>query len=160
MHPLRLSVSARRTPRAAGFTLIELMLVVAIVGIITAIALPAYQNYVMKSRRSEAQNALSQAAQAQERFRSSRSSYASTMAILYPDGEPSLTHYTLSMSLPPAPNASWTAGYEVHATPKAGSPQVRDTACADIFIRVTRGQLNYRDSTMAANAISSSCWPQ
>lgn len=53
--------------RTAGFTLIELMIVVAIVGILAAIAYPSYASYVQKSHRVDAQGVLLEAAQFMER---------------------------------------------------------------------------------------------
>ena len=51
-----------------GFTLVELMIVVAIIGIFAAIAYPSYQSQVRKSRRADAQTALAELAQLQENF--------------------------------------------------------------------------------------------
>ncbi len=58
-----------------GFTLIELLIVVAIVGILASIALPAYQNSVLRSGRAEAKNELLQVASDQERYFSNFNTY-------------------------------------------------------------------------------------
>jgi type IV pilus assembly protein PilE len=62
----------------SGFSLIELMITVVIIGIITAIAYPSYTGYIKQTRRSDAQIALTQAAAAQERFYSDCNTYATT----------------------------------------------------------------------------------
>jgi len=58
-----------------GFTLIELMIVVAIVGIISAIAYPSYNQYIVRSKRGDAISALVLAQGAMERFRSNKPPY-------------------------------------------------------------------------------------
>ena len=60
--------------RGAGFTLVEVMLVMVISGLLAAIALPAYQTQLIKGRRVDAVNALSDVLHAQERWRSNRNS--------------------------------------------------------------------------------------
>jgi type IV pilus assembly protein PilE len=61
---------------AAGFTLIELMIVVVIVGLLAAIAYPGYQQYVKRGRRADAKAALTEMAQFMERYYSENNSYS------------------------------------------------------------------------------------
>jgi type IV pilus assembly protein PilE len=62
-----------------GFTLIELMITVAVVGILSAVALPSYQQYVRRANRQEAMLALSDIALRQERFRLDNGAYAGSL---------------------------------------------------------------------------------
>ena len=66
--------------RRTGFTLIELMIVVIIVGILMAISVPAYQGYVMRSHRTDAHSSLLDIAARQERFVAQRNSYTTEIA--------------------------------------------------------------------------------
>lgn len=61
-----------------GFTLIELMIVVAIIGILASIAYPAYQDYILRAKRSDAMNSLAAVRIAQEKFRANNTEFASS----------------------------------------------------------------------------------
>ena len=70
------SFDSRRHRR--GFTLIEVMIVVAIVAILAAVALPSYQEYVRRSKRAEAQAILMEAAQFMQRYYSANDRYTAS----------------------------------------------------------------------------------
>ena len=63
------------TPRQHGFSLIELMIVVAIVGILASIVYPSYVNSILKGRRAEGRTALTELLQQQERYLTQRNCY-------------------------------------------------------------------------------------
>src|SRR5574343_135853 len=88
----------RQIRRRSGVTLIELMLVVVVVAILAAIALPSYQQYVLKGRRAEAIAALNAVQQAQERYRANSPSYAATLSELAQGATSPYAHYGLSLS--------------------------------------------------------------
>ena len=75
-HRLNRNVQASKR-RAQGFTMIELMIVVAIIGIISAIGYPSYLDYITKTRRADGHLALMNASQSLERCKATNFSFAS-----------------------------------------------------------------------------------
>lgn len=76
MHMMKAQAADRRAKQAQrGFSLIELMIVVAVIGILAAIAYPSYQENVRSTRRADAQGALMAFAAAMERYRTENGTY-------------------------------------------------------------------------------------
>lgn len=94
--------------RAAGFTLIEIMIVVVIVAILAAVAVPTYSRYVFRSRRGDAQALLMRLADAQERWYAVHNQYASLDELGYDD--PAISeHQFYSVTIPVHDDSSFTA---------------------------------------------------
>ena len=110
---------------ARGFTLIELMIAVAIVGVLVAIAYPSYTNSLIKGNRANAKSFLLDVAQKQQQFLLDNRAYA-TKANLLAAGltEPKETtnFYTWDVTLVAGP----PPGFEVTATPIAGKRNADD----------------------------------
>lgn len=118
-----------------GFTLIELMIVIAIVGIITSIAYPSYQGFLKNSNRSAAQSDLMALAAAMERHKAANYTYNGAAESAANTGKPAVFH-AHSPSSELAANKKYdltidsvTAsgnGYVIIATPTSGTSQAGD----------------------------------
>ena len=115
-----------------GFTLIEIMVVVAIVLTLSAIAMPSYTEHVKRSKRAEAKAQLLETAQFMQRFYSQNDSYAQTragVAVAIPDAlarVPRTTatgseNYTISLGVP----AATVATFVIRAVPRTGGSMAR-----------------------------------
>lgn len=116
----------RQSPlRDKGFTLIEMMIVVALIGILAAIAIPNYQSYIKKTRRTDAQGVLMQSAQLLERRYTENSRYSDSATcpdapILESPIDGTTKYYDITMSNCSADGSTYT----LTATPKG--PQSGD----------------------------------
>ncbi|MXR37714.1 type IV pilin protein [Craterilacuibacter sinensis] len=116
-----------------GFTLIEMMITVAIIGILTAIAMPSYREYVLRSHRTEATAKISEIQLAQERFFTVNNRYADSLvdlAIANASGASARTENGYYLIQITALNASTPiasgGGYSLTAAPQAAGGQSYD----------------------------------
>lgn len=105
--------------RARGFNLIELMVVVAAIGVLAALAYPSYQNYIRETRRAQAQAALTDAAAQQEQFFLNFKAYAGTMAAMNMPTTTTGGFYNLSVVAPTGPCPLATC-FVLQAAPTGG----------------------------------------
>ncbi len=114
-----------------GFTLIEVLIVVAILGIIAAVAIPSYSSYITKTRRAEAMALLTEVAGEQERYFSENNSYAAALTeIGYPADAIDSEAGSYSVSI----TAQTATSFTLTAARVAGKPQERDDECGDLTI--------------------------
>lgn len=156
-----------RLERAAGFTLIELMIAVVVVAILLAIAVPSYQTYVRKARRTDAKTALLDLATREQRYFSVNNGFTASPQNLAYGGAGAtfpLTvgsgYYSVNVSVPaaaPDPNAANVAApsFSFVATPVAGTTQANDTDCAAFEVDSS----GYQAAQNSANAdTTTTCW--
>lgn len=110
--------------RKNGFTLIELMIAVAIVGLIAAVAYPSYTQYILRSNRAAAQAHLSDIAQAEQQYLVDNRAYTTTLSDLNGMTTPTSVskYYTVSIAVTAGPPPTFT----VTAAPKTGTAQASD----------------------------------
>ena len=150
MRPDVIALPSRCTTR--GFTLIEVMIVIALIGFLAAVALPSYQSSVRKARRADARSALVTAAQLMERYATEHAGSGYSTATLSATPGPTVVtkpasdngHYTLSLA-----NLTATT-FTLRAAPQRG--QTAD-GCAT-FTLDERGVRGVSGGTLA----TSDCW--
>lgn len=134
-----------------GFTLLEMLTVVAVIGILATIAYPSFAEQMRKSRRAEAINSLNRISQAQERWRANNAAYTNDLTSAGLNvSNPSSGNYTLAVTLD-----STTQGYRYIATATASGRQASDAKCTTMSMTVDRGNVTYT-ATPASN--SNLCW--
>jgi type IV pilus assembly protein PilE len=144
---------------SSGFTLIELMVTVAIVTILATIAVTSYTSQVQKSRRTEAKGALLDLAGREERLFSTTNAYSNLESFLGYGAAVAMTampfgnnYYTLSAVVPDPAQAAGTPSYILTATPVAGTSQANDTQCGSFSVN----QLGVQ--TVSGTYTVAQCW--
>ncbi len=137
--------------RTAGFTLIESLVSIALIGILMGIALPQLEMHWQTSRRQDAQNSLLQLHLRQLQWRGLHPEYASSLTELSWPGSHSLSqHYILNLQ------NSHAHGYILHAT--AVGIQSRDTACSSLSLHVSANAQLLRTSNSSVLSDVGNCW--
>jgi type IV pilus assembly protein PilE len=154
----RIQLTAITAGRASGFSLIELMVVVAIAAILVSVAAAGYQSSVRKSRRTEARSALLDLAGREERYFSTNNLYSALPADMgYASFTPVGSGYYNVGIVPVAANPGAVpptlGGYTITAT--AIGLQVADTTCAQ-FTLDQNGVQASADS--GGNPTTATCW--
>lgn len=136
--------------RSAGFTLIEVLVTVVIIGILLRIAIPSYQESVKRSRRAEARTAMLGLAQTLERFFTNNNTYTgaslTSSTPIFPSNVPATggtVNYTLTLDIGTDTFTGATAGSTYTITATRAGPQAND-ACGNFTLTASgvRGLTN------------------
>jgi len=143
--------------RQRGVTLIELIVVVIIIGILAAVAIPSYRNYVIRSQRADAKDALLALATQQEKFYLQCNSYATGIAAAPDCAGGDLQGAAASKNgwYDLAVDAADLTSYTVSATAAAGGGQFQDEECRTFRIN----ESGVRTAAHAGGADNTAeCW--
>ena len=138
--------SPARRGGARGFTLVELMVVVAVIAILAAIAIPSYYRYMLRANRVAAEDVMLDMSSAQERYLIDSRQYTTSNAQLGYGTLPDTVspNYTIAVTTSAGP----PPGYTITATP-IGS-QTRDSDCGTLKLG--------SDGSKSASGTSTTCW--
>ena len=164
----------RMRTRASGFTLIELMIVVAVAAILVAIAVPTYQSQIRHSRRTDAKTAVLDAAVREEKYLTLSNGYTTTASNLGYSALPTLIgsggYYNLyvcvgaatTTTAPTVPCVAVTGttgtSFVVAAIPVAGTSQASDSQCLYFAVDNTGTQYSANTTAGTGTNTTSTCW--
>ena len=152
---------------AAGFTLVELMIVVVIIAVLAAIAIPSYNHYIQRSRRSDALAALSKDQGILERCYAQTFDYSKVtvatsgcgaLSKTTPTPSPS-SYYGVTVAFASTAATAQTT-YTLTAVPAAGSPQTNDKQCASFGVTNANVRSATDSSGSSGAAQTAECWRQ
>ena len=151
--PAQAAALAARRHACGGFTLIEMLAVLSMIGALTGVALPSFEGQLQRVRRADALVSMMQVQAAQERWRSNGVRYGSLADIGTP-ARSAAGHYQLQLV------SADEEGYDVLAT--ATGTQARDAGCRNMAVRVNGANLAYAsgpDASVANPAhLNAKCW--
>lgn len=133
----------------AGFSLIELMIVVAIIAVLAALAYPAYQQYIIKTNRKAAESCLAEQANYMERYYTTSLTYVPATA--FPTLDCASTNQTGANYTYGFPASSGTTTYTITATPSSPLQQ-KDTLCNQLKVDQTGAH------SISGTGTLSQCW--
>jgi type IV pilus assembly protein PilE len=134
----------------AGFSLTELVIVLAVLGLLTALAVPSYRDFVTKSRRTEAKDLLYTAAQRLQQYYTINDVYTTNAGALSVPTTSSNGYYSLSIAA--GHTGSINTSYSISAAPVSGTTQAGDSACGTYTLN------SLGTKTVSGSQTTPPCW--